>query len=132
VSIVAGRAGSAVRSQQLAQDVGADQRHVGREHDRDAVAVDQIRRGGDRVGGPERLGLDRQLEPAPGAIAPGIERARQPVVGTDHDDDPSLRGRPRGLERPGEERAPAQLVRELRRGRSHPRPATGGEDDNRV
>ena len=62
MTIVAAAPLAACAPASAAQQLRRDQRHVAREHDRDAVALDQRCRRGDGVGGAERPLLDGDLD----------------------------------------------------------------------
>jgi hypothetical protein len=114
----------AVCPRELDQHLRLDQRHVPRQHDHGRVALD-IRRGRrDSIGRPPRLLLNGGGHPTQKL---GIDAAR----GHHHHRLSPAEGGASRLHAPQQQRLPAEVVRELRCGRAHPRSRAGGEDDDR-
>ena len=108
---------------QRAQRLGADQRHVAVEHQRDAVVGQHRHRLLHRVAGAELRHLAHEFALRAGER--GFDGFR-PVAG----DDDALRWRQRlgGGEHVGQQRLPAERVQHLRARRPHPRAFARGHD----
>ena len=115
--------GADMRGEQRIERSGGDERHVAREDDDGRVGGEVVRGSGDGAGGPVRLRLDRDDD----VVLAGemlCERAGRAV--DDHD---AAAGLPRGHDGPVDERAAAQVVQHLGRGRAHARALACGEHD---
>ena len=103
--------------------LGGDQRHVAVEHEHGVVGADVARGRAHRVAGPVGLLLHRELH------AVGERTLEPPLRPVDHHDPPGP-GLLRGVDRPADDRPPADRVQDLRRVGLHTRALARGEDQH--